>query len=95
MNSRARQLAQQRRDLQLRCALQRQELGHLSANIEAKLVVADRVIDVASGIAKNPLVLIAIIAGTMILGPWRIVRWVSQGALLFKTANVVRQLIAK
>ena len=93
--TRAEQLAEQRRHLQMRCALQRQELAHLANDIEARLVTADRVIDVASSIARNPIALIAVIAGTLILGPWRIMKWVSQGALLFNVARRVQELVAK
>jgi hypothetical protein len=95
MPTRAEELAEKRRDLQTRCALQRQEAAFFSNDIEARLVSADRVINVVSSIARNPVALIATIAGAMILGPWRIMRWASQGALLFKVVRKVQQLIAK
>ncbi len=99
MSPRIEQLAQKRRDLQLRCAFQRQEVAQLTAQIEAKLVTADRVIEVVTGVAKSPLMLIAISAGAMFVGPWRLLRWVSQGSLLFSLlfsgARKIHQLVTK
>ena len=93
--TRAQQLAQKRRHLQVQCALQRRHLAYLANDIEARLVTADRVIDVVSRIARNPIALIAVLAGTLIIGPWRITKWVSQGALIFKIAKRVQRLVAK
>jgi YqjK-like protein len=93
--TRAQELAQKRQRLQLQCALQRQELAHLANDIEARLVSTDRVIDVVSSVVRNPAALIAVIAGTLILGPWRIMKWVSQGAMLFNLAKRVQQWVAK
>ena len=95
MKVHAKHLARKRRDLQVRCALQRQEMGHLGNQIEAQLATTDRVIGIASTVVKHPVILVAAFAGTMILGPWRIVKWVSQGALLFSMARRVQQLIGK
>jgi YqjK-like protein len=95
MKVHAKHLARKRYDLQMRCALQRQQLGHVGREIEARLATADRVIGFASAIAKQPIILIAAVAGTLILGPWRVLRWASHGALLFSAARKVQQLIAK
>ena len=99
MSPRIEHLAQKRCDLQLRCALQHQEVAELSAQIEAKLATADRVIEVVAGVAKNPLILIALSAGAMFIGPWRLLRWVSQGSLLFSLlfsgARKIHQLVTQ
>jgi predicted dithiol-disulfide oxidoreductase (DUF899 family) len=95
MTSRAEQLAYQRRELQLRCALQRQQIAFLAQNIEGQLVTADRVFSVVSTVARSPLAILAVITGTMVLGPWRIFKWVSQGAVLFNLAKRVQHLIGK
>jgi hypothetical protein len=76
-----------RRSLQQRCALQRQQVAFMTAAIEARLAPADRFFDLASGIAKNPLVVVGAIAGTLMIGPWRVIRWASQGMLLLKIAR--------
>jgi hypothetical protein len=93
MNNRPAELAQRRRDLRTRCELQRQQALFLCGHIESKLTAADHAVDVVTGIAKNPLLLVAAIAGTMILGPWRIMRWVGQGAMLYNVFRKVRALI--
>jgi hypothetical protein len=95
MKVHAKHLARKRRDLQVRCAMQRQEAGHLGSQIEAQLVIADRVIGIASIVTKRPVIVFAAIAGTLLLGPWRILRWASHGALLFTAARKVQQFIAK
>jgi hypothetical protein len=95
MSARTEQLAQKRRDLQMQCALQRQQVAYLSDNIEARLTTVDRVLNVVSSIARNPLAMVGIVAGTMMLGPWRIMRWASQGVLLFKVARRVQHLLGK
>jgi hypothetical protein len=95
MTSRAEQLALRRRALQLRCALQRQQIAFLSHDIERQLLTADRVINVVSTFARNPIALVATAAGVIMLGPWRILKWASQGVLLFKLARRIQQFAAK
>ena len=95
MISRAEQLELQRRALQLRCALQRQQIARLAADIEGQLGTADRVISIVSNVARNPLALVATFTGLMVLGPWRIIKWVSQGALAFNLARRIQHLFAK
>jgi hypothetical protein len=93
--SRALQLAQQRHNLQLRCALQRQEIAHLANDIEGRLVTADRVLNVVSFFTRSPIAIVAVIAGTVILRPWRLMKWATQGAMLLGMARRLKQLVAK
>jgi hypothetical protein len=93
--TRSEQLAQQRHDLQLQCALQRQQLSHLVIDIESRLVTADRVLNVVSIVTRNPVVILAATAGTLFLRPWRIMKWVTQGAMLFSVVRRAQQLFAK
>jgi len=90
--TRAAQLIQKRQQLLLQSALQRQQLSFLNADIEARLATADRVVDVVTAVARNPAVAVGVVAGAMILGPWRIMKWVSRGALLFGVVNKLRAL---
>jgi len=92
VTSRAEQLALRRHILQMRCSLQRQEIAQLFANVESRLTGADRAADFVIRVVKNPLLLIAIAAGTVMIGPWRILRWVSQGAMLVRIARNFRRL---
>jgi len=91
--TRTEQLAQKRIDLSARCALQRQQVAQLTRHIETRLGTADRVINVVSSITQSPLVMIAATAATFFLGPWRVMRWVGQGMVLFKVARKLQQLI--
>ncbi len=83
MSSRAEQLANRRRTLQLRCALQRQEVAVLTRTIESKLSGVDRLLDIAGGLLRNPLVVAAGAVGVVLLKPWRIFRFAGQGWLLW------------
>jgi len=89
MTTRTEELALKRRTLLLHCALQRLEITHQLIGIEAKLTRADRVAEIITSSARNPLLLIAMVAGTALIGPWRLLRWVSQGAMFF---NIARRL---
>ncbi len=93
--TRSAQLAIKRRELQLRCALQRYEIAELSHDFEARLTGVGRVIDIAISVAKHPIAILAAFAGAIFIGPWRIIRWVSRGAMLFNVARQVQRLIAK
>lgn len=94
MSLRAQQLAQKRRELQLRSARQRQEIIDFIDHVEARLLVFDRAIGAVRSVAKHPLVIVGVVAGTMLLGPWRAFRWIGQGLMLFNVAMRVRRLIA-
>lgn len=95
MTGRADQLAERRRLLQLHCALQRSEVAHLVDDMEVRLAKADRVIAAVGVVARNPVLLLGGISAILILGPWRIARWLSQGAMLFGIVRRVRALVAK
>ena len=95
MASRLEQLAQRQRDLQLKCALQRQHMTYLTQDIEERLVGTDRVLNVAGFVLKNPTLLVGTLAFTLIAGPWRIFKWVSKGAMLWSLAHKVRLLLDK
>ena len=94
MSSRAEQLALRRRELQLRSARQRQEIIDFVEHIEERLAVFDRAIGAVRSVTKHPLVIVGLVAGTMMLGPWRALRWIGQGAMLFNVAMRVRRLMA-
>jgi hypothetical protein len=95
MASRAQQLGAKKAELQTQCALQRQQLANLSAQVEARLSGADFALDLAFKAARNPIVLVAGIAGLLIIGPWRIMRWVGQAVTAYKLLGIARRLIDK
>lgn len=79
--SRLRELAERRAALQLRCAVQRGQLGREVGSIEQRLEVVDRVALTAKRAVRNPLVIALGIAALMAIGPKRIVRVASRSAL--------------
>jgi len=93
--TRVEQLAQKRHNLQMHCALQRQQLTQLVTDIESRLVTADRVLNVVSIVTRNPLAILAVVAGTVILRPWRIMKWATQGAMLFSIVRRAQQIFSK
>lgn len=95
MNVHAAQLAQKRRDLQQRCELQRHQVAQLTANIETRLSIVDRVVAVTSSIVNRPLLVFGALAAVVLIGRWRILRWASHGAMLFAAARKIQGLIAK
>jgi hypothetical protein len=92
---RTEQLANKRHALRLQCASQRQQIAHLANDIESRLVTADRVLNVVSFFTRSPVAIVAVIAGTVLLRPWRLMKWATQGALLLGMAKRLKQLVAK
>jgi len=95
MSTRADQLAHKRQLLLRRTEWQRREVAELAAAIEAKLLSVDRMLGAVGRTAKNPLVPIAVIAGLMFIGPWRVLRWVGQGMIALNVIRRVRGLLAR
>lgn len=89
MISRSQQLAAKRQALQLRCALQRQQVAFQTATIEAGLGPLDRLIGTVTGVAKNPVAIVAAVAGFVMLKPWRLLKFAGQGWLWFSLAKKV------
>ena len=93
MKVHADQLAHKRRELQLRCDLQRHQIAQLGGDIEARLAGVDRVIRFARNIADRPILVVAAAAGALLLGPWRILRWASRGAVVYSAVRNVQRLL--
>jgi hypothetical protein len=85
VSSRTRELDLRRKQLQLRCALHRQHFANEVNQIERSFESADRVAGVALRVMREPLVIVALIAGAIVVGPSRILRTVSRGLLLAAT----------
>lgn len=95
MASRAEQLADKRRTLQLRCALQRQQLVFMSVAMESRLLGVDRMFEIARRVVGNPIVIVAGIAGLVMLKPWRLMRHAGQAWLLFSLGRKLRGMMEK
>jgi len=89
VKSRAEMLAAKRHALQLRCAVEREEIRFRHADVETQLQSADRILDMARGVAKHPLLIGAAVVGVALIGPFKIVRWVGQSIFLW---SAVRRL---
>ncbi|GFE78578.1 hypothetical protein GCM10011487_05780 [Steroidobacter agaridevorans] len=87
MSERFNQLAAKHSNLRLRAAVQRRELGSTMNEIEHHLSGLDRGLGAAQRLAKNPAVLIGGVAVVALIGPKRLMRWVSRGALIYSTAR--------
>nr|WP_298725446.1 YqjK family protein [uncultured Steroidobacter sp.] len=81
------QLATKHSNLRLRAAVQRRQLGASMDQIEHHLSGLDRGVGAAQRLLKNPAVLIGSVAVVALIGPKRLVRWVSRGALIYSTAR--------
>lgn len=81
------QLAAKHSNLRLRAAVQRRALGSTMSEIEHHLGGLDRGLGAAQRLLKNPAVLIGGVAVVALIGPKRLIRWVSRGALIYTTAR--------
>jgi hypothetical protein len=81
------QLAAKHSNLRLRAAVQRRQLGSSMDEIEHHLSGLDRGLGSAQRLLKNPAVLIGGVAVVALIGPKRLMRWVSRGALIYSTAR--------
>jgi hypothetical protein len=82
VSSRTRELDLRCKQLQLRCASQRQHFANEVTQIERSFESADRVAGVALRVMREPLVIVALIAGAIVVGPSRILRTISRGLLV-------------
>jgi hypothetical protein len=81
------QLVAKHSNLRLRAAVQRRELGASMDDIEHHLSGLDRGIGVAQRFIKNPAVIVGGVALVALIGPKRLVRWASRGALIYSTTK--------
>lgn len=86
------QLAAKHANLRLRAAVQRRELGDHVHEIEHQLGGVDRGIARATRVLKNPAVIVGGVALVAMLGPKRLMRWFTKGAVLYSTAKRVIRL---
>jgi YqjK-like protein len=81
------QLAAKHNNLRLRMAVQRRELGATMHDIEHQLGGVDRGIARVSRVLRNPAVIVGGVAIVAMVGPKRLVRWLTKGAMLYSTAK--------
>jgi hypothetical protein len=93
MNRRSKELAQRRRMLQARCAMQRSHLAETAEQLEAQLGGIDRGVNMIRGLVRSPLLIAGGIALFALVGPRRIVSWIARTAMFATTLRRVRRLI--
>lgn len=81
------QLVAKHSNLRLRAAVQRRELGATMDQIEHHLSGVDRGIGAAQRLIKNPAVIVGGVALVALIGPKRLMRWATRGALVYSTAR--------
>jgi hypothetical protein len=81
------QLAAKHSNLRLRASVQRRELGATMNDIEHQLSGIDRGLARATRVLKNPAVIVGGVALVAIVGPKRLMRWITRGAVLYSTAK--------
>ena len=82
MSARTRELDERCKQLQLRCAMQRQHLANETHRIESSLQTVDRVAGIARRVLSEPIVIVALAAGAVVVGPSRVLRTISRSLLL-------------
>jgi hypothetical protein len=82
MSARTRELDEKCKQLQLRCAVQRQYFASEVQTIERSLRTVDRIAGVARRVLGEPLVVAGLVTGAVIVGPSRLLRTISRGLLL-------------
>lgn len=95
MSARLEQLAAKRAALRAQSAAQREHLVDSVRDVETHLAGIDRGIEVARSVIKHPLVLAGGIALVALLGPRKILNFVSRGALFLATGRRVMRLIRR
>lgn len=87
MSERFNQLSAKHSKLRLRAAVQRRELGSTMNEVEHHLSGLDRGIGAAQRLIKHPVVLVGGVALVAVVGPKRLMRWATRGALIYSTAR--------
>jgi hypothetical protein len=84
---RAQELAYQRLKLRAQCARQREQLAVELHAIETELAGVDRAILVARRFMTKPALVAAGVALFTVIGPKRLLRWVTKGAFWYSTGS--------
>jgi hypothetical protein len=86
------QLTAHHSNLRLRSAVQRRQLGQTMNEIEQQLSGLDRGIEVTRKLIKSPAVIVGGVAIFALVGPRRLMRWATRGALVYSTVKKIARL---
>lgn len=90
MSQRFEQLSERHHQLRMLCAIQRESLGRTVQDIEQRLSGVDRGVRIVRGVMRNPALILGVVAVVAMLGPRRLLAWVSKGAVLYTAARRLR-----
>jgi hypothetical protein len=92
MSQRFDQLHAHHSNLLARIAIQRQQLGETTEEIEHELGRVDRGLAVVRRVLSHPALICGAIAVVALVGPRRLMRWSSRGLMLYSTARQLLRL---
>ena len=93
MSERFDQLIAHHGRLRAQIAVQRSHLAQQANDIQGSLSGVDRSVVAVRKLVRNPLLIVGGVALIAWVGPKRLVRWVSQGAIFYSSAKRVVQLM--
>jgi hypothetical protein len=92
MSDRFDQLSVHHGNLRAHCALQRQHLAKTALEIESQLGGVDRGVSLVRNVVRSPALIMGGVALVALVGPKRLLRWASRGALFYTTARRLLRL---
>ena len=95
MSERARELAERRTALRLRCAVQRRAIAGEVRGVEARLQTVDRVASVARTLTSHPAAIVGGVVVAVALARTRGFRVLSQGLMLVSAIRRLARLIGR
>lgn len=92
MSQRFDQLTGHHSNLLARCAVQRRQLGESAAEIEHELGRVDRGLATVRRVLRSPAMIGGAIAVVALVGPRRLLRWGTNGLMLYSSARQLLRL---
>ncbi|HZF28042.1 MAG TPA: hypothetical protein VE907_02900 [Gammaproteobacteria bacterium] len=95
MSDRARELAERRATLRLRCAVQRRAIASEVQFVEGRLATVDRVAGAARAVASHPAVVVIGVIAAIVLARTRGVRVIGHALVLLAGVRRLSRLIGR
>lgn len=95
MNAKLIELAERRKNLVARAAIQRAELSQALAPWRPALAVANRGWEAVRYVRSHAVLLAGVAAFATSFGPWRLARWLRRGFLVWRMARIVKRILPK
>jgi hypothetical protein len=95
MNAKLIELAELRAELMARAAIQRAELRQELASWRSPFTMVDQGLQMVSYIRNHVLLVVGVATLIAPLRPWRAVKWLQRGWLLWRMAGVVKRILPR